>query len=156
MSIRIPGTFPTLALAGIDDESLDLSVLFSEHDALVLFGHRDCKTTRQTIPVLDRIHRRRTRGAVVLVLQDDAETARALAASLDLQVPIALEPSPYPLASALGLEVVPTLYLVERGGAIAATSVGFRRADLEAFAARLGVPAPLFAPEESVPAFRPG
>ena len=42
------------------------SLLERDGEALVLIGHRNCKTTRQTLPFLDRIHRRR--GAVDLPL----------------------------------------------------------------------------------------
>lgn len=125
--------------------------------ALILVGHRDCKTTRETLPHVDRIHRRRApEASVVAVLQDDPGTTSAVAAQLGLALPIVLDRDPYPLARALSLEVVPALYLVERGGAIAALSEGFRRADLERFAARLGVDGGLFGADERVPAFRPG
>ncbi len=120
-------------------------------------GHRDCKTTRETLPRVERVHRRRAEGTtVVAVLQDDAATARSLVAQLGLTMPVVLDPAPHALSRALDLQVVPALFLVEPGGAIAAISEAFRRADLEAFAARLGVDGELFAPDEKVPAFRPG
>jgi hypothetical protein len=151
-----PNAFPSLQLAGPDGGVLDPGASWLDGEALVLVGHRDCKTTRQTLPVLDRIHCRRTCGTVLAVMQDDAHTAQALVESLGLALPVVLEPDPYPLARALGLEAVPSLYLVERGGAIADVSIGFSRADLERFAARLGVDGPLFEADEKVPAFRPG
>ena len=52
--------------------------------------------------------------------------------------------------------MVPALVLVDRDGRIDRVSVGFRRADLEAFAARLGVAGTLFTPEDGAPEFRPG
>jgi hypothetical protein len=67
-----------------------------------------------------------------------------------------LEADPYPLAQELGLTTVPTLFLLDRDGQIRATSEGFSRADLESFAQRLGVPAPLFTPEDKAPAMKPG
>ncbi len=114
--------------------------LWAAGEALLLIGHRDCKTTRQTIPFVDRIHRRRGAGhAALVVLQDDAATARALAADLGLDVPIRLEADPYPLAAELGLVAVPTLFLIRTDGTIAKTTEAFHRADLEEYAARLGV-----------------
>jgi hypothetical protein len=157
MAARDPGArFPAQGLERLGGGSFELSSAWATDDVLVLLGHRDCKTTRQVIPVVDRIHRRRTRGRCLLVLQDDRETARALAAALGLDLPVLIEADPYPLALALALEAVPTLFFVERGGGIAGRSVGFSRADLERFAGSLGVPPPLFAPDEKVPAFRPG
>jgi hypothetical protein len=125
--------------------------------ALLLIGHGDCKTTRQALPYVDRIHRRRGPGSSVrLLLQDEADAARQLVSELKLEVPVGLEADPYPLAEALGLVTVPTLFLLRRGGSIARVSEGFSRAELESLAVPLGVEGPLFSPEDEAPAFRPG
>jgi hypothetical protein len=152
-----PGrAFPDLALADTAGRLHPLREAWRDGEALFLIGHRGCSTTREAIPVFERIHRRRARGSAVLVLQDEADAARALVAELALGVPIRLEPDPYPLAAALELVAVPTLLLVARDGRIASVSEGFRRTDLEALAERLGVAGPLFLPEDRAPAFRPG
>ena len=57
---------------------------------------------------------------------------------MGLAVPVRLEADPYPVAAALELEVVPTLFLVDREGRIARVVEAFNRADLEALAARGG------------------
>jgi hypothetical protein len=106
---------------------------------------------------VDRIHRRRGAGhAAVVVLQDDAETARTLAADQRLDVPIRLEGDPYLLAAELGIVAVPTLFLIDQGGSILKTTEAFDRADLEEYAARLGNGAPLFTAEDKAPATKPG
>ena len=134
-----------------------LAEAWSEGAALVLVGHRNCKTTRETLPYFDRIHRRTKGGHQVrLVLQDDAETARTLVKTLGLAVPVRLEADPYPVAAALQLEVVPTLFLVDRAGKITRVSEAFNRADLEALAAAVGVEGSLFAGDDRAPAFKPG
>ena len=154
---RSQGSFPALALRDLEGTERPLSEAWSEGEALVLIGHRDCKNTREALPYLDRIHRRRGPGrAVRLVLQDDSETARGLVGDLGLEVPVRLEEDPYPLAADLELIAVPTLFLVGTDGRIARVSEGFSRADLEAFAERLGASGPLFAPEDEAPEFRPG
>jgi len=154
---RSTGAFPGIALRDLEGTERPLSEAWSEGEALVLIGHRDCKTTRETLPYLDRMHRRRGPGrAVRLVLQDDAETARGLVKDLGLEVPVRLEEDPYPLAADLELIAVPTLFLVGTDGRIARVSEGFSRADLEGFAERLGVRGALFAPEDAAPEFRPG
>jgi hypothetical protein len=157
MGVRSQGAFPALALPGPDDGPRPLSDAWRDGEALFLIGHRNCKTTRQTLPFLDRIHRRRAAGrSVVAILQDDPATARELRASLDLALDVRLEADPYPVASALELVAVPTLFLVGRGGEIEGVCEAFVRAELEAFAERLGAPPPLFAPEDDAPALRPG
>lgn len=153
---RSSGEFPDLALAELDGRVQPLRGAWREGEALVLIGHGDCSTTRLALPFFERIHRRRTRGTVVLVLQDDADAARDLSAELGLTVPIRLEPAPYPLAAALHVEAVPTLFLVARDGRIARVSEGFDRAALEGLAERMGVPGALFDPRDRAPAFRPG
>jgi len=146
-----------MALRDLDGNLRSVEEAWKGGEALVLIGKRECKTTRQTIPFVERIERRRAAGhGVLVVLQDDAETARALAADLRLETPVRLDEDPYPLVAELRLEVVPTLFLVGRDGAIVKTTEAFHRADLEEYAARLGVPGPLFTPEDKAPAMKPG
>jgi hypothetical protein len=152
-----PAAFPPVALSGLDGRPHPLVEAWGGGRVLILVGHADCRTTRDCLPYLDRIHRRRGEGSsALLVLQDDAAAARSLVSELSLDVPVLLEPDPYPLARALSLEAVPALYLVERGGGIDRVSVGFRRKELEELARRLGVSGPLFTPEDEAPSFRPG
>jgi hypothetical protein len=152
--LAFPPRFPEAALPDVAGNVSRLDAAWAEGPALVFLGHRSCKTTRQTLPYVDRIHRRG--GRVLAVLQDDPEAARELLGELGLALPVRLEADPYALASALGITTVPTLLMVEKAGTIAATSEGFRRDDIEAFAGKLGVAAPLFVPEDKAPAQKPG
>jgi hypothetical protein len=154
--VRTEGPFPVMALVDLDGQPHPLASSWRGGEALFVIGHGECRTTLEVIPFAERIHRRKTRGAVVLVLQDDAEAAVRLATGHGLTLPVRLEPDPYPLARGLSLEAVPALVLVSTAGRIEDASVGFRRTDLEAFAERLGVLGPLFGPGDSAPAFRPG
>lgn len=154
---RAEGAFPALALPGLDGVERPLAEAWSGENALLLIGHKTCKTTRQTLPYVDRIWRRRAPGRGVLaILQDGPEDALELRDKLGLTLPILLEADPYPLARAVSLVTVPTLFLVDREGLIRGVSEGFVRAELEAFAQRIGVPAPLFTPEDKAPAMTPG
>jgi hypothetical protein len=157
MPVPVASSFPGLALPDLEGVERSLSEAWREGPALVFVGHRDCKTTRQTLPYVERIHQRRAPGTVALaVLQDDPESACGLVASLGVSLPVRLDPDPYRLAEALGLQAVPTLFLVGPEGAIEGVSEGFVRADIEAFAERLGVAGPLFTIEDNAPALRPG
>ena len=156
VSARASGPFPDLELAGLDGVVQPLRAAWRDAEALVLVGHGDCSTTRLTLPFFERIHRRRTRGTALLVLQDDVRAARELQVELDLSVPTRLEPAPYALAADLALVAVPTLVLVDRNGRITRVSEGFDREALEALAGRLGVDGSLFTPDDRAPAFRPG
>jgi hypothetical protein len=133
-----------------------LASFWAQFPTLVVHGHRTCGTTRLSLPFADRLHRRRTRGAVVAVLQDTPDVAAQLARELDLTLPILLEPDPYPLATELGLSAVPTLTLVGNDGKVLMQAEGFRRADFETFADKLGVHGAFFNAADKAPAQRPG
>jgi hypothetical protein len=125
--------------------------------ALVVVGHSECPTTRLMLGALDRLHRRRTRKvAVSALLQDEPGDARALAAELGLALPLVLDGDPYPVTSSLDLEGVPTTFLLGPDGAVRERLEAFSRAEVERLGALLGVEGPVFAPEEKVPAHRPG
>jgi hypothetical protein len=152
-----PNPFPTHSLPDLDGVQRPLTMSWSEGPALIVIGHRDCATTRLTLPFVDRLYPRRPAGAsVVAVLQDDAAAAHALMADLGLTMPVLLEPDPYPLAAELQLRAAPTLMLVGPDGLIARASEGFVRDDLEAYAFALGIAAPLFSPDDTAPPRRPG
>jgi hypothetical protein len=120
---------------------------------LVLIGHKNCKTTRQTIPFIDRIHK--DGGRAVLLLQDSREEATEALTKLGATIPCFLEPNPYALSSTLGLVTVPTLLFIDADGTVSTTSEAFRRADIEAFAMRLGAPKPVIE-NDTMPGFKPG
>jgi hypothetical protein len=155
--VRSEGVFPNLSLPDADGCAWPLAECWRDGVALVLIGHKNCKTTRQTLPYVDRIWRRRGPGhGVLAVLQDGPDEARELARTLALELPLRLETDPYPLARELALATVPTLFLLDQQGQIRGVSEGFVRAHLESFAERLGVQAPLFTPEDKAPAMKPG
>jgi hypothetical protein len=133
-----------------------LASFWATGPSLVLHGHRTCGTTRLCLPFVDRLHRRRTRGTVVAVLQDTPDVATELARELDLTLPLLLEPDPYPLAAELGLTAVPTLTLVGEDGSVLMEVEGFRRVDFEILADKLGVQGAFFAATDKAPAQRPG
>jgi hypothetical protein len=122
---------------------------------LVVIGHSDCNTTRLAAPYVQRMHER-VGTSVVLVLQDEEAPARAFLSELDLDLPVRLEPDPYPLAQELGLTTVPTLFLVGPTGLVERRSEGFQRAILEELAQRLGLQGPFFLPADTAPPLRPG
>jgi peroxiredoxin len=152
-----PNPFPTHSLPDLDGVQRPLAMSWSEGPALIVVGHRDCATTRLALPFVDRLYERRPAGAsVVAVMQDDATAARALMADLGLTMPVLLESDPYPLSAELGLRAAPTLMLVGADGLIAKAAEGFSRQDLEAFSRAVGIMGPLFSPDDTAPARRPG
>jgi hypothetical protein len=148
--------FPDIALSDLGGTSRSI-VGAAGSWSLVGIGHSDCGTTRLVLPYLKRMHERRGPGTgVVLILQDSSTAARELVSEHRLEIPVLLEPDPYPLSRALGLTTVPTLILVSPAGAVDSVSEGFQRAAIEGLALRLAVPAPFFPPGDRAPALRPG
>jgi hypothetical protein len=147
--------FPDIQLPGLD--GILRPVAGAAGPFVVGIGHSDCGTTRLALPYLKRLHARRGPGtAVVLVLQDDPDSARELVSGQGPDFPVLLEADPYPLSRELGLTTVPTLILVGPAGAVESLSEGFQRAAIEGLALRLGAPAPFFTPDDNAPALRPG
>jgi len=148
-----PFPLPQAGLQKPDGSPVSAGAMIAGGPTLVIVGHLNCKTTRQTLPFIDRIHK--DGGRVVAMLQDSPEDAAAGLAKLGLDLPFFCERNPYPFSAAIGLEVVPTLLFVEADGTVSLTSEAFRRPDIEAFAERLGAPKPVIA-DDTMPGFKPG
>lgn len=129
------------------------SDLYAGGATLVLIGHKDCKTTRQTLPFIDRIHK--DGGRAVALMQDSPADAAGAFVKLGLSLPFFSEASPYALSSGIGVVTVPTLLFIEANGVVSRSSEAFRRADIEAFAERLGAPKPVLE-NDTMPGFKPG
>ena len=135
----------------------DLDVPVESEGSVVMVGHSDCETSRLMLRMLDSLSRRRTRPlAVTAVLQDEPDAARALTEELGLTLPLRLDGPPYPLTTPLGLTGVPVTFVLGPDRTVREEIEAFRRADVERLAALLGVPPPVFAPGETVPALMPG
>jgi hypothetical protein len=149
-----PARFPSVHVPALDGPSRDLSQV--AQTTLLVLGHGDCDTTRLLLPFLQRIHGRRRAGTeVALLLQDNAEDARALVRELELTLPVLLDPEPWPVGTALAARTVPLTLLLGPGGVVQGSWAAFRRDEVERAAAHLGV-APLFTEHDVAPALRPG
>ena len=148
-----PFRLPRTDLLTPDRRVESSEALYAGGPAVVLIGHKNCKTTRQTLPFVDRIHK--DGGRAMALLQDTPAEASAALLKLGLTLPFLCEPDPYALSAAIGLDVVPTLLFIESNGTVVLTSEAFRRPDLEAFAKRLGAPVPVIE-NDTMPGFKPG
>lgn len=151
--LATPFALPKADVVAPEGVVVDSGALHAGGATLVMIGHKNCKTTRQTIPFIDRIHK--DGGRAVLLLQDSAADAAEALAKLSATIACFLEPNPYSLSTTLGLVTVPTLLFIEVDGTVSATSEAFRRADIEAFATRLGSPKPILE-NDVMPGFKPG
>jgi hypothetical protein len=148
-----PFALPQTELHKPDGSAVSSRAVHEGGPTLVVIGHLNCKTTRQTLPFIDRIHK--DGGRAVAMLQDSPEDAAAGLAKLGLTLPFFCEQNPYALSTAIGIVTVPTLIFIDVDGTVALTSEAFRRPDIEAFAERLGAPKPVIA-NDTMPGFKPG
>lgn len=130
---------------------------------LVVFYKMSCPTCRLTLPFLQRLHDQVSPagGRVMAISQDGMEGAASFARELGLTIPIMVDTADYRVSSDYDLVAVPTLYLIDRRGAILRSGAGFSRRELglmaEELAASVAAPEPvLFGEQEEVPDFKPG
>lgn len=151
--VATPFKLPVVELERPDGSATVSSAMHTAGPTLVMIGHMNCKTSKQTLPFIDQIHK--DGGRAVAMLQDSPENAAAGLAKLGLSLPYFCERDPYALSTAIGIVTVPTLLFIEADGTVALTSEAFRRPDIEAFAERLGAPKPVIA-NDTMPGFKPG
>src|SRR5262245_55567577 len=161
--LKMGDTAAGFTLEGIDGQRYALSAGTRETTLLAFFKD-SCPTCQLTFPFLQRLFER-VDGAPLRfwgLSQDDAERTKAFARQWGIHFPLLPDEPGYPVSNAFGLTNVPTLYLVEPGGKISRSSVGFLKTDLESLASELrqrfrfpGV-TPLFVESDAVPELKPG
>jgi peroxiredoxin len=133
-----------------------------EGETLYGFFKTTCPTSELAWPYFDRIRRVAAAALPVFaVSQDDRTETAEFNERLGVRVETLYDPPPWKASAALGLTNVPTFFLVEPGGRIRETAVGFQRPKLEAIAKHAGGLAGhssvrLFRIGENVPLIVPG
>jgi peroxiredoxin len=122
-----------------------------------------CPVCQFTFPFLERLYQR-YRGHNVTILgisQDDARSTKQFASEYGLTFPLLTDADGYAVSNAYGLTNVPTIFLIDTDGKVKVSSMGFDKKDLESIAGELAenrklALAPLFRPDEIIPANKPG
>ncbi len=154
---------PGFSLTGLDQKTYSLSKLLGNGPVVAAFFKISCPVCQFAFPFLERLHKTYgAAGATILgISQDDARDTKDFCAEYGLTFPVVMDSDGYPVSNAYGLTNVPTIFLIEDGGKVKVSSVGFDRKDLETIAADLAErrkmsAAPLFRPDEVIPAQKPG
>jgi peroxiredoxin len=154
---------PSFSLKGLDAKEYSLEALRTQGPVFVAFFKVSCPVCQFTFPFLERLYKQFGGDGVTFlgVSQDDARATKEFARQYGLTFPMVMDEKGYPASNAYGLTMVPTVFLVDTDGTVKVSSMGFSKYDLEKvaseFADRRHMPrAPLFQPNESVPADRPG
>ena len=154
---------PNFSLKSLDGKSYSLTALLEKGLVVAAFFKVSCPVCQFTFPFLERIHRRYADESVTIlgISQDDTRDTKEFCREYDITFPVVTDGKGYPVSNAYGLTNVPTVFLIEHGGKVRMRSMGFNKKDLETISAELAerrtiAAAPLFRPDEVIPAEKPG
>ena len=157
-------TAPGFSLKALDNKEYSLNSLMERGPVIAAFFKISCPVCQFTFPFLERLYKRYGGDNVTFigVSQDDARATSRFAKEYGATFPILIDDeNGYVVSNAYGLTNVPTIFLVDTDGTVKVSSMGFDKKDLEKIAAELSerkkmALAPLFRPDEVVPANKPG
>jgi peroxiredoxin len=154
---------PGFSLKALDNEEYSLSSVLERGPVVAAFFKSSCPVCQFTFPFLERLYNRYGGDAVTFlgVSQDDARATQNFAKEYGVTFPLLLDENGYPVSNAYGLTNVPTNFLIDTDGTVKVSSMGFDKKGLETIATHLAGRkkvslAPLFRPDEVVPANKPG
>jgi peroxiredoxin len=154
---------PGFSLKGLDGKEYSLGALEQRGPVVAAFFKISCPVCQFTFPFLERLHKRYGGNGVTFlgISQDDAQSTKKFAAEYGVTFPMVPDEKGYPVSNAYGLTSVPTIFLIEPDGTVRVSSMGFDKKHLDTIARELAERkkiafAPLFRPEENVPANKPG
>ncbi len=157
-------TAPGFSLKALDNKEYSLPTLLERGSVVAAFFKISCPVCQFTFPFLERLHKRYGSDGVTFlgISQDDAKSTGKFAKEYGITFPTVLDDeNGYVVSNAYGLTNVPTVFFIDTDGAVKVSSMGFDKKDLENISAELAErnkisSAPLFRPDEVIPANKPG
>jgi peroxiredoxin len=155
---------PGFSLKGLDGREYSLKALMERGPVVAAFFKISCPVCQFTFPFLERLYERYGGEGVTFlgISQDDAKATGKFAKEYGATFPMVMDDSNgYVVSNAYGLTNVPTIFLIDADGTVKLSGMGFDKKDLETIAAELAgrkkiALAPLFRPDEVIPANKPG
>ena len=132
---------PGFALKSASGQSVSLQEALEKGPVVAAFFKISCPVCQFTFPFLERLYKKYGGDGVTF--------------------PCLIDEKGYPASNAYGLTNVPTIFLIEPDGKVRVSCLGFGKAELEAIGDYLAerkriAQAPLFLPDEVIPAYKPG
>jgi peroxiredoxin len=163
-TINAGQTAPPFFLKSLDGKEYSLAKLLEKGPVVIAFFKISCPVCQFTLPFLQRVADRYSgdNATVLTISQDDTKSTASFNKEYSLSMLTLLDdPKDYAVSNAYGLSMVPTIFLIEPGGKVKVSCMGFGKADLEQIAAELSTrrkiaAAPLFRNDEVIPASKPG
>ncbi len=154
---------PHFSLKALDGKQYSLDSLLTRGPLVLAFFKISCPVCQFTFPFLQRIaqHFAGKNASLVGVSQDNARDTKEFNQQYGVTFPTLLDDAGYPASNAYGLTNVPTIFLIAPDGTVKVNCMGFDKAALEKIVSELSqqqkiAAAPLFRPDEIVPAYKPG
>ena len=123
-------TAPDFALKGLDGKNMRLSE-FRGQVVLVNFWARWAGPSRQEMPALERINATYQRAGLVILgvsIDEDLNRAREFADSMHVSYPMLFDTGDT-TGTHYAIEKLPVTFLIDRGGIVRFSNVGFKRGD---------------------------
>jgi len=164
MSALVPGaSAPDFKLPLIGGGEFSLRQTLAKGPVVLAFFKISCPVCQYSFPYFDRLAQvLKDKGvSIVAISQDDEENTARFMRTYGVGLPTACDDKHgYAVSAAYGLTNVPTVFEIASNGQIAASIVGWSKAEVEEIYAKyLGHDAarlPLFKSGEQVADFRPG
>jgi peroxiredoxin len=155
---------PNFSLKSLDNKEYSLNKLMERGPVVAAFFKISCPVCQFTFPFLERLYKRYGGDGVTFlgISQDEVRETKDFAKEYGVTFPMLVDDeNGYLVSNAYGLTNVPTIFLIDTEGRVKVSSMGFDKKDIEAIAAELAERkkislAPLFRPDEVVPANKPG
>lgn len=156
-------TAPRFSLKALDGKKYALDTLLARGPVVVAFFKISCPVCQFTFPFLQRIAERFAGKSVSVIgiSQEDARSTKEFNQEYGVTFPTLVDEDGYPASNAYGLTNVPTIFLIGSDGQVKVSCMGFDKDALEKIASELAEAAkvsgaPLFRPDEVIPAYKPG
>ena len=148
-------TAPDFQLARLDGQVARLADILAKGPAVLAFFKISCPVCQLTFPFLERIHAAGTLP-IYGVSQNGAGETNEFNRRFGVTFPTLLdsEDGGFPASNAFGIATVPTIFLVERDGAISRVAEGWSRRDIGELGLKAGVEP--FRQDEAVPEWKAG
>jgi peroxiredoxin len=155
---------PGFSLKALDNKEYSLDTMLQGGPVVAAFFKISCPVCQFSFPFLERLYKRYSGDGVSFlgISQDDARSTSQFAKEYGVTFPMAMDDeNGYAVSNAYGLTNVPTIFLIDSDGTVKVSSMGFDKKDLETIGAHLAkrnkiALAPLFRPDEVIPANKPG
>jgi len=155
---------PDFTLSSIDGKPLSLRDALARGPVVAAFFKISCPVCQYAFPFLDRIYKAYGSKSVTIVgiSQNNAKDTGLFIKEYGVKFPVLLDDTnSYPVSNAYGLTNVPTIFWIDSDGTIEISSVGWVQKDVEEINQKFAeagkvTQQPVFRPDESIAAYRPG